>query len=329
MFKTRVTEMLGIEHPILMGGMGSIGLAGLVAAVSNAGGLGIIGSITFTTGEELRQEIKKTRTLTDKPFGVNITRLPAVHESPWQDFVDVLVEEKVPMVETSGRAPEPFIDRLKEANIKVIHKVGAVRHARHAEKIGCDALFTLGFEGAGHPMMEDVTMLNLLPRMADTVDIPVIACGGFADHRQFLAALAMGAEGIMMGTRFMVTKESLTHNNIKQAMADAKETDTMIIQRSIGTQTRVLRNKPAETVLEMENRGASLEELLTVISGRRGQNAMLEGDVDGGTLMCGQGVGLMNEVPTVKEVIDDIINGAAALLKGLCSRWPLITSPGK
>jgi len=329
MFKTRVTEMFGIEHPIIMGGMGSIGLAGLVAAVSNAGGLGIIGSITFNTGEELRQEIKKTRTLTDKPFGVNITRLPAVHESPWQDFVDVIVEEKVPVVETSGSPPAPFIDRLKEANIKVIHKVGAVRHASHAERMGCDALFTLGFEGAGHPMMEDVTMLNLLPRMVNTVKIPVIACGGFADHRQFLAALAMGAEGVMMATRFMLTKESLAHNNIKQAMAGAKETDTMIIQRSIGTQTRVLRNKTAEEALAMEGRGASLEELLTVISGRLGRNAMLEGDVDGGTLACGQGVGLINEVLTVREVIDNIINGAAALLKDLCSRWPLITTPGK
>jgi len=328
-FKTRVTEMLGIEHPIIMGGMLSIGLAELVATVSNAGGLGIIGSVNFATGEELRQEIHKTRTLTDKPFGVNITLLPAVKESPYEDFINVVVEERVPMVETSGRPPEPYIERLKKANVKVIHKVGAVRHARSAERIGCDAVFTLGFEGAGHPMMEDVTMLNLLPRMVDAVNIPVIACGGIADARQFLAALAMGAEGVMMGTRFMLTKESLAHPNTKKAMAEAKETDTMIIQRSIGTQTRVLRNKPAEKVLEMEGRGASLEELLTVISGRLGRNAMLEGDVDGGVIGCGQGIGLMNEVLTVKEVIDNIINEAAALLKDMCSRWPLSTTLGK
>jgi len=326
MFQTRVTEMLGIEHPIIMGGMGSIGRAELVAAVSNAGGLGIIGSITFTTGEELRQEIHKTRKLTDKPFGVNITRLPAVHESPWEQFVNVVVEERVPMVETSGSSPQPFIERLKKANVKVIQKVGVVKHARSAERLGCDAVFTLGFEGAGHPTMEDVTMLNLLPRMVDAVNIPVIACGGIADARQFLAALAMGAEGVMMGTRFMLTKESLTHPNTKKAMVEAKETDTMIIQRSIGTQTRVLRNKHAEKVLEMEGRGASLEELLPVISGELGRNAMLTGDVDSGILASGQGIGLINEMLTVKEVIDNMINGAAALLKGMCYRWPLPTS---
>jgi len=320
MFKTRVTEMLGIEHPIIMGGLAWIGRAELVAAVSNAGGLGIIASITFTTGEELRQEIHKTRKLTDKPFGVNITRLPAVHESPWEQFVNVVVEERVPMVETSGSSPESFIDRLKKANVKVIQKVGAVRHARSAERLGCDAVFTLGFEGAGHPTMEDVTMLNLLPRMVDAVKIPVIACGGIADARQFLAALALGAEGVMMGTRFMLTKESLTHPNTKKAMVEAKETDTVVIQRSIGTQTRVLRNKHAEKILEMEGRGASLEELLPVISGELGQNAMLKGNVDGGVLMCGQGIGLMNEMLTVKEVIDNMINEATALLKGMCSR---------
>lgn len=329
MFETRVTEMLGIEHPIIMGGMAWLGLADLVAAASNAGGLGIIGSVNFATGEELRQEIQKTRRLTDRPFGVNITLLPAEHESPHDEFVDIVVEEGVPVVETSGRPPEPYVERLKEANVKIIHKVGAVRHARSAERMGCDAVFTLGFEGAGHPMMEDVTLLNLLPRMVDAVKIPVIACGGIADARQFVAALAMGAEGVMMGTRFMLTKESLAHPNIKKALTEAKETDTMIIQRSIGTQTRVLRNKPAEKVLEMEGRGASLEEMLTVISGRLGRNAMLSGDVDGGVLGCGQGIGLMNEVLTVKEVIANMINGAAAILKDMCARWPLPTTLGK
>jgi len=329
MFKTRVTEMLGIEHPILMGGMLWIGCAELVATVSNAGGLGILATAGYTTGDELRQEIHKTRALTNKPFGVNITRLPAVHESPWQEFVNVVIEEKVPMVETSGSSPEPFIDRLKKANVKVIQKVGAVRHARSAERLGCDAIFTLGFEGAGHPMMEDVTMLNLLPRMVDSVKIPVIACGGIADHRQFLAALALGAEGVMMGTRFLVTKESRAHPNVKKALVEAKETDTVIIQRSIGTQTRVLKNKPAEKVLEMEARRASLEEMLTVISGRLGRNAILTGDVDTGVIGCGQGIGLMNEVLTVKEVIDNMINGAAAVLKNMCARWPLPTTLGK
>ena len=328
MFKTRVTEMLGIEHPIFMGGMAWVGLADLVAAVSNAGGLGIIGSANFDDGEGLRQEIRKVRKLTNEPFGVNITRLPAVHEFPWQQFLDVVIEEKVTMIESSGSSPEPFIDRLKTANIKVIQKVGSVKHARSAERIGCDAVFTLGFEGAGHPTMEDVTMLNLLPRMVDSVKIPVIACGGIADHRQFLAALALGAEGVMMGTRFVATKESLAHPNVKKALTEAKETDTVIIQRSIGTQTRVLKNKPAEKTLEMEARGASLEDLLTVISGKLGRSAMVNGDVDAGIIGCGQGVGLIYEVLSVKEVIDNMVNGAAALLKNMNSRWAASSTAG-
>jgi len=321
MLKTRVTEMLGIQYPIIQGGMAWLGVAELVAAVSNAGGLGIIGSVTFQTAEELRNEIRKTRKLTDKPFGVNITMLPAMRILPTDDYVRVVAEEGIPVVETSGSSPDQYMDVLKRANVKVIHKVGAVRHARTAERIGCDAVIALGFEAAGHPLMDDVTLWNLVPRMVDTVNIPVIAAGGISSPRQVVAALALGAEGVMMGTRFMVTRESLAHHNIKQALVDANETDTVMIQRSIRNQTRVFRNKAAEQVLEMESRGASLEELLTVIAGERGRNALMTGDVDGGTTTCGQGIGLIQSVPTVAQVIDSIVTGAEALLKAMSTRW--------
>jgi len=322
MLKTRVSEMLGIQYPIIQGGMAWLGVAELVAAVSNAGGLGIIGSVTFPTAEELRNEIRKTRRLTDKPFGVNITMLPAMRVLPTDGYVQVVVEEGIPVVETSGSSPEQYMDVLKKANMKVIHKAGNVRHARTAERIGCDAVFALGFEAGGHPLMDDVTLWNLIPRMVDALTIPVIAAGGISDHRQVVAALALGAEGVMMGTRFMATRESLSHQYFKQALVKADETDTVMIQRSIGKQERVFRNKAAEQVVEMESRGASLEELLTVISGERGGNALMTGDVDGGTLTCGQGIGLIQSVPTVAEVIDGIVTGVEALLKEISSRRP-------
>lgn len=321
MLKTRLTELLGIEYPIIQGGMAWLGIAELVSAVSNAGGLGIIGSVTFPKPEELRNEIRKTRKLTDKPFGVNITMLPAMRILPTDGYVQVVVEERIPVVETSGASPEQYMDTFKKANIKVIHKVGVVRHARTAERIGCDAVFALGFEGAGHPMMDDITLWNLIPRMVDAVTIPVIAAGGISDPRQIVAALALGAEGVMMGTRFMVTRESVAHENIKQALINATEADTVIIQRSIENQTRVFRNKAAEQVVEMEARGASLEELMTVISGERGRNALMTGDVDGGATTCGQGVGLIHDAPTIKEVIDGLVTEAEALITKMGSRW--------
>lgn len=328
MFKTRVTEMLGIEHPIIMGGMTGVGFAEMVAAVSNAGGLGIIGSVNFASGEELRQEIHKTRKLTDRPFGVNITMFPTAHEPRHEQFVSVVTEEHVCMVETAGRAPEPHMDRLKKANVKVIHKLGSVKHALAAERLGCDGVFALGFEGAGYPNPDDVTWLNLLPRIADAVKIPVIAGGGIADARQFLAALSVGAEGVMMGTRFMATKESPIHPNAKKALVEANETDTVMMQRSLGTQSRALKTKSAQRILEMEAQGASPEELRAAMRGSRG-NALLDGDVEAGGLGCGQGVGFIIGTPSVKEVIDDMINGAMARLKDMCSRWPLPTTPGK
>ena len=320
MFETRVTELFGIKYPIIMGGMGNIGAAELVAAVANAGGIGFLGSIRFSSGEELRQEIRKTRTLTDKPFGVNISMLPAARPIPNEEFVDVIIEEGVSAVETAARSPEPFIERLKKANVRVIHKVSSVRHALTAQRLGCDAVYALGFEAGGHPLMDDVTLWNLVPRMVDALDIPVVAAGGISDARQFVAALALGAEGVMMATRFVVTQECCAHQNIKERLVQATERDTVMIQRSIGNQTRVLRNEPARKVEEMENRGASLEELLTVIGGEHSMRAMEEGDVDTGIITCGQGIGLIQKIPTVREVIDSMVNEAAVLLSKIGSR---------
>lgn len=327
MFETRVTELFGIKYPIMMGGMGNLGRAELVAAVGNAGGIGFIGSITFSTADELRQEIRKTKTLTDKPFGVNITMLPAARPIPNEEFVDVIIEEAVSAVETSGRSPEPFMECLKKANVRVIHKVGTVRHSLTAQRVGCDAVYALGFESGGHPLMDDVTLWNLVPRMVDALDIPVVAAGGISDARQFVAALALGAEGVMMATRFMVTQECCAHRNIKERLAQATESETVMIQRSIGNQTRALRNEAAGKVEEMEKRGASLEELLTVIGGEHSRMAMEEGDLDTGLITCGQGIGLIHHIPTVREVIDNIVNEAAALLSNMGSRWPLSTAP--
>lgn len=321
MFKTRITEMLGIEYPIISGGMQWLSKAELASAVSEAGGLGLITAASFPETEELRDEIKKARTLTDKPFGVNISMLPAmIAGDTTQKYVDIVCEEKVPVVETSGRSPEALVPALKEAGVKIIHKVPAVRYARKAESVGADAVTIVGFECGGHPGMDDVTSMVLIPRAAETLDIPVIAGGGIADARGFMAALSLGAEAVVMGTRFMATKECPSHANFKEWLVEAQETDTMMIERSIRNAVRVMRNETAEKVLEMEEKGATLDELIVYISGKVGREAWMSGDLDGATIACGQNVGLIHEVKTVKEVIDGIVNGAreiAARLNGI------------
>lgn len=321
MFKTRITEMLGIEYPIISGGMQWLSKAELASAVSEAGGLGLITAASFPETEELRDEIRKARTLTDKPFGVNISMLPAmIAGDTTQKYVDIVCEEKVPVVETSGRNPEALVPALKEAGVKIIHKVPAVRFARKAESVGADAVTIVGFECGGHPGMDDVTSMVLIPRAAETLDIPVIAGGGIADARGFMAALSLGAEAVVMGTRFLATKECPSHANIKEWLVEAQETDTMMIERSIRNAVRVMRNETAEKVLEMEEKGATLDELIVYISGKVGREAWMSGDLDGATIACGQNVGLIHEVKTVKEVIDGIVNGAreiAARLNGI------------
>ncbi|MBI5118985.1 nitronate monooxygenase [Candidatus Poribacteria bacterium] len=318
MFKTRITEMLGIEYPILAGGMQWLSRAEFVSAVSEAGGLGFITAATFTDPEELRDEIKKTRTLTKKPIGVNISMLPVLMEGDaTRKYINVVVDEKVPVVETSGRNPESYVPALKEGGVKLIHKVPAARFARKAESIGADAVTIVGFECGGHPGMDDVTSMILIPKVCESVDIPVVAAGGIADARGFVAALSLGAEGVVMGTRFLATKECPAHQNFKEWVVEAQETDTMLIERSIRNAVRVMKNEVAQKVLEMENHGATLDELIVHISGKLGKNAWLTGDLDSATIAAGQCIGLIHEVLTVKQVIDNIVNGAREIVKRL------------
>jgi nitronate monooxygenase len=283
--------------------------AELAASVSNAGGLGIITAATHPGKKELIEEIRRTRALTEKPFGVNISMLPDVGPSDVSEqYFEAVIEEQVPVVETSGRNPESFISALKQAGIKVIHKVPAVRFAKKAERAGVDAVTIVGFECGGHPGMDDVTSLILTPKAADNLSIPVIAGGGFMDARGLVSALALGAEGIVMGTRFVATTECLAHPNFKEWMLQAQETDTIMVQRSIRNGARVMKNACAEKVLGLEAQGASLEEILKVVSGQVGRRCLYEGDLEGSTFAMGQCVGLIKEIMSVKEVIDQIMS---------------------
>jgi len=319
MFKTKVTEMLGIEYPIVQGGMQWISRAELVSAVSNAGGLGILSALTFPSPEELAAEIRKTKSLTNKPFGVNLTILPTLRPVNYDAYIDVISEGGVKIMETAGRSPEPYMKRIKAAGIKVIHKCTAVRFARTAQRIGCDIVSIDGFECAGHPGEEDVTSLILVPQCVDAVDIPVIASGGFGDARGFVAALALGADGVNMGTRFMATQESPIHARVKEWLVQSTERDTMLAQRSLRNTSRVLRNAAAEKVSEMEKQGATLEELASLISGQKGAEVFKTGELDQGLVSAGQVVGIIHSIPTAKEVINSIITEAKAIGQRLAS----------
>jgi NAD(P)H-dependent flavin oxidoreductase YrpB (nitropropane dioxygenase family) len=309
--------LFGIKYPIIAGGMHLLSRAELVAAVSNAGGLGILASTTFETKQELSEEIRKTRSLTNKPFGVNLNLFPMMRQRSVEEDIDLFIDEGVGIIESSGASPEPYVPRLKEAGVKIIHKVPAVRFAQKAESVGADTVAIVGFECAGHPGMDDVTSLILVPLAADALKIPVVAGGGFCDARSFVAALALGADGVMMGTRFVATHECNVHPKIKEWLAKARETDTTLIDRSFGLPMRVLKNKPAEKALEMDKKGASLEELLTVISGELGRRAWMEGDIDAGVVSLGMAVGRIHEIVSAKKVIDDIIEEAQAICKRL------------
>lgn len=302
--------MFGIEYPIIQGAMLWLSRAELVAAVSNAGGLGIIAALTFPTARELREEIKKTKSLTDKPFAVNITLLPTLRPINYEEYIDAAIEEGVNIIETAGRSPKPYMKQLKDAGVKIMHKVARVKNVKTAERLGVDAVTIVGFEAAGHPGMDDVTSLVLIPLAVDAVNIPVIAGGGIADARGFIAALALGAEGVLMGTRFMVSKECPLHPKIVQWMLQARETDTLMIERSIKNAARVMKTDFAQRVLEMEEKGATLEQLLPMISGDRSKRSYISGDVNDAAIACGQVVGLIHEIPTVRESIEGIINEA-------------------
>jgi len=317
MFKTRITDLFRIEYPIIQGGMMWISRAELVAAVSNAGGLGILTAFTFPDLKDLVAEIKRTRELTDKPFGVNITLLPTLRPVDIDGYVDTVINSGVKIVETAGRSPEPYMERLKAANVKVIHKCTAVRFARTAQRIGCDAVSIDGFECAGHPGEDDVTSLVLIPLTADAVKIPVIASGGFGDGRGLVAALALGAEAVNMGTRFMATKEAPGHARVKELLITASERDTTLLLRSFRNTMRALRNPTAEKVLELEKQGADIHQLEALISGRAGLGLIESGDVDNGLLSVGQVVGLVHDIPTVKELIDRIVKEAKEVASDL------------
>lgn len=318
MFKTRVTTMLGIEHPILQGGMQWLAKAELVSAVSNAGGLGFITAVSFATVAELRDEIHKTRDMTDKPFGVNISMLPVLMPGDLTEaYVDLVCEEGILVVETAGRNPEPYVPKLKQAGVKLFHKVPAARFARKAEAVGADAVIVVGFECGGHPGMDDVPSLIVLPRSVEEVNIPVVAAGGFCDGAGLVAALALGADAVLMGTRFMACTESPMHENFKQWMVQARETDTIVVERSIRNAARIMKNEAALTVARMESEGATLQDLLPVIAGRVGREAYLSGDIDLGAIACGQAVGRIKEIRSAGEIVTQTIREAREILDRL------------
>jgi len=317
-FKTKITEMLDIEHPIISGGMQWLSRAELVSAVANAGGIGFITAESFETPEDLREEISKTRDLTDKPFGVNLSMVPEFGEPERTlKFCDVVCEEGVKVVETAGRNPQPLMPKLKEGGVKVIHKLTSVRHALSAQRLGVDAVTMIGFGSGGHIGNDNVASFILLPKAVAALDIPVIAGGGICNGRGFLAALAMGAEAVLMGTAFMMTKECPIHQNIKARLVETRETDTALLLTTIQNPIRCIKNKLADECLMVEEQGASFEEIINTVAGGKGQVAYNTGDPDAAPIACGQIAGLIDNIKSVKEVIDDIVSEAEVLLERL------------
>ena len=315
--KTRITELFGIEHPIIQGGMHYVGFAELAAAVSNAGGLGIITALTQPTPELLAREIRRCREMTDKPFGVNLTFLPTMAAPDYPGYVRALVDGGVRIVETAGRNPEQVLPALHAAGVKVIHKCTSVRHSLKAQTIGCDAVSVDGFECGGHPGEDDVPNFILLPRAADELRIPFVASGGMADGRSLVAALALGADGINMGTRFIATKEAPVHENVKQAIVAASELDTRLVMRPLRNTERVLHNAAVDRLLDKERSlGAALkiQDIIPEVAGVY-PKIMLEGQMDAGAWSCGMVAGLIHDVPTVKELIDRIMVQAESLVR--------------
>jgi NADH:quinone reductase (non-electrogenic) len=310
MWRTRLTGLLGIEIPILGGAMQWLSLAPLVAAISNSGGLGVLSSATFPSKDDLRDEIRKTRALTDKPFGVNINLFPALRSYSVETVIDVCHEEGVRILETSGRSPEAYMKRIKDGSTIHIHKCARVRDGIKAETLGADVVTIVGFECGGHPSYEEVSTLILLPRLAGTVAIPVIAGGGFADGRGIMAALSLGAEGVVLGTRLIATEECPIHPDFKKAMVEADINSTTILLRSVKDHRRVFLNKAAQEVLEMESRGVALEEIYQKMAGQRSKEAYETGDILKGILPCGLATGLIKEVLPVRKVFEKILQEA-------------------
>ncbi len=321
--KTRITELFGIQHPIIQGGMHYVGLAELAAAVSNAGGLGIITGLTQKTPELLAAEIAKCNEMTDKPFGVNLTFLPTFATPPYPEYIQAIIEGGVRIVETAGRSPEEHMPAMKAAGIKVIHKCTSVRHSLKAERIGCDAVSVDGFECGGHPGEDDIPNMILLPRAAEELKIPFVASGGMADARSLVAALALGAEGMNMGTRFIATKEAPVHQNVKDAIVAASELDTRLVMRPLRNTERVLNNSGVARILEIERvKGADLQisDIYEQVAGIY-PKVMTEGDMEAGAWSCGMVAGLINDVPTCKELIDRIMAEADVLINNRLARF--------
>jgi len=316
MIKTRFTEMFGVQHPIAQGGMQWVGKAELVAAVANAGALGFITALTQPTPEDLAKEIKRTREMTDKPFGVNLTILPAIKPPPYAEYRAAIIESGIKVVETAGYKPQEHVDDFKKHGIRIIHKCTAVRHALSAERMGVDAISIDGFECAGHPGEDDIPGLILIPVAADKVKIPMLASGGFGDARGLVAALALGADGINMGTRFCATQEAPIHDAFKQQMVANDERATDLIFRTLHNTARVARNAISQEVVAIEKRGgAKFEDVQHLVAGVRGREALGTGEVDAGIWSAGMIQGLIHDVPTVKELIDRIMSEAETLIK--------------
>ena len=314
--KTQITELFGIKHPIIQGGMHFVGFAELAAAVSNAGGLGIITGLTQGTPEKLDAEIKKCQALTDKPFGVNLTFLPSMTPPDYPGLIEVIINNGVKVVETAGRNPAVYMPAMKDAGIKVIHKCTSVRHSIKAQDIGCDAVSVDGFECGGHPGEDDIPNFILLPRAADELDIPFVASGGMADARSLVAAMALGAEGMNMGTRFIATEDAPVHQNVKEAIVNASELDTRLIMRSLTNTERVLNNPAVESLMAKEKAlgdDLKFEDIIDEVAGVY-PKVMMDGEPEAGAWSCGMVAGLVSDIPTVKELIDRIMSEAEEII---------------
>lgn len=326
--KTAITEMFGVKYPIICGAMMWISKPNLCAAISNAGGLGNLTAGNYETEDEFRSAIRETRKLTDKPFMVNVTILPSVRitSEMHKMYLRVCAEEKVAGLEISGAPVDKacgmeYIDLLKAAGCKLFHKVGSLRHAKHAEKVGYDGIYAAGWEEGGHPLDDDVTTMVLTPRIAESISIPVVTVGGIATGRSLLAALALGAEGVMMASRFMATRECEIHDEIKQEIVRRQEHHTTMICKSIHLQGRALQNETVECILEAERKGGGLDEIIPYVSGQRVKDAWETGDVDAAPMMVGQSIGLIDSIPTCKELLEGMAAEAEGLLSGLNSKF--------
>jgi len=314
--KTRITELFGIKHPVIQGGMHYVGFAEMAAAVSSAGGLGMITALTLATPDDLAKEIARCHQMTDKPFGVNLTFLPTFATPPYPEYIEAIVKGGVRIVETAGRSPEAYMPALKEAGIKVIHKCTSIRHSLKAEKIGCDAVSVDGFECGGHPGEDDIPNMVLLPRAAEELSIPFVASGGIGNAQQLVAALALGADGINMGTRFIATKEAPVHQNVKDAIVAASELDTRLVMRPLRNTERVMSNPAVEKIVEIEKqKGADLaiEDIIELVAGVY-PKVMTDGEMDAGAWSCGMVAGLINDIPTCKELVERIVAGAEDII---------------